>query len=362
MSATIHLVAGVRPNFMKIGPLYHALKTTTWAKPIFVNTGQHSDPLMSDVFLTDIALPKPDIHLGAARDGQSHTTADVLVSYEKVCRQSRPDWVVVVGDVDSTFGAAYAAKKLCLPVAHLEAGLRSFDRSMPEEINRILTDAISDLLWTPSEDADLNLLREGAAKDSIVRVGNVMIDSYEMLAPAIRAARVPDELGLEAGKYGVVTLHRPANVDDRNTLSALMTELQRIASNLPIIFPVHPRTRATLARMGRGFGQDGKLRLIEPMSYIRFMSLLESAAIVMTDSGGVQEETSYLGIPCLTIRASTERPITITHGTNELVRADNLVERANGALKRPREARPSIPLWDGLAAQRVVASLKERVN
>jgi UDP-N-acetylglucosamine 2-epimerase (non-hydrolysing) len=358
MTLRIHLVAGARPNFMKIAPLYHVLEAQSWAEPIIVHTGQHHDRLMSDVFLQELNMPAPRINLGAGSGTHAEVTAAVMLAYEKLCHSEPPDWVVVVGDVNSTLAAALVAKKIPLPLVHLEAGLRSFDRTMPEEINRILTDAIADLLWTPSEDADANLKREGIAAERIVLTGNVMIDAYEMLAPKIRASKARQNFGLAAKTYGVVTLHRPTNVDDQNTLDGIMREIRKLSSELPLVFPVHPRTRKALG-MHRA---DDRILLVDPLGYIDFMSIVENAALVVTDSGGVQEETSYLGIPCLTVRATTERPITLTLGTNRLVRRDQIAAAGLEALKSAYPARPTIPLWDGYAAHRMAQSLKERAR
>jgi UDP-N-acetylglucosamine 2-epimerase (non-hydrolysing) len=345
---------------MKIAPLYHALSKTDWAEPIIVHTGQHHDPLMSDVFLDDLRLPTPDVNLGVGSGSHAETTAAVMVAYERFCREMPPNYVVVVGDVNSTVAAALVAKKLLLPVAHLEAGLRSLDRTMPEEINRLVTDAISDLLWTPSEDADENLAREGVPPQRIDRIGNIMIDSYEMLRARIKAADMPAVLGLKGGPFGVVTLHRPSNVDSPQKLAMIMKELAAISRNLPLVFPVHPRTRN---RLGTRIEDLGNISLIEPMGYVQFMSLLEHTSLVITDSGGVQEETSYLGIPCLTLRENTERPITITRGTNRLVRPAQLVSAAEDALSVARSSAPvTIPLWDGHTAERAVASLYKHVG
>ncbi len=343
---------------MKVGPLYHALAQTDWACPVLVHTGQHYDPSMSDIFLAEIGLPTPDFYLGVGSGSHAQTTAAVMTAYEQVCVTKRPDWVVVVGDVDLTVAVALCAKKRGLSVAHLESGLRSFDRTMPEEINRIVTDAISDVLWTPSEDADANLAREGVAIERIVRVGNIMIDAYEMLAPRILSSSAVHDLGLKVGGYGVVTLHRPVNVDNAQTLSNLMHELRRLSRDLPLIFPVHPRTRNMLKALASEAESDNnRLRLLPPLGYIDFMKVVSDAAVVITDSGGIQEETTYLGVPCLTVRNSTERPITVTRGTNRLIRAEEIASSALEVLDQPRKARPVIPLWDGRAAQRVVASL-----
>lgn len=355
----IHLVAGARPNFMKVGPLYHALSKTDWAAPILVHTGQHYSTEMSDVFLCDLGLPAPNFHLQAAGGTHAEQTAAVLTAYESLCLRCRPHWVVVVGDVNSTLAAALAAKKLNLPVAHLEAGLRSGDRAMPEEINRLIVDAIADLLWTPSQDADANLLREGVAPERIVRVGNVMIDAYCMLKERIVAAGTAARLGLAPMTYAVVTMHRPANVDHRDSLSAIVDQLVELSGHIPVVFPVHPRTRTRLET----FGLTERLRrdrilLLEPLGYIEFMNLVSNCRLVVTDSGGIQEETTYLGVPCLTARESTERPITISLGSNRLIAAASLAEESLSLLSSDAaRMRTVVPLWDGRAADRIVESL-----
>lgn len=359
--ATIHLIAAARPNFMKVAPLHHALRKETWCRPVLVHTGQHYDANMSGDFLRDLGLPGPDVHLGVGSGTHAQQTAGVMLAYERVCLEQRPGWVVVVGDVNSTMACAITAKKLCLPLAHLEAGLRSGDMTMPEEINRLVTDAISDLLWTPSPDADQNLRREGVPEPKIVRVGNIMIDSYEMLRQKIEAEGAAQSFGLTAGTYGVITLHRPVNVDSQETLSRLVSALVEIGKRLPLVFPVHPRTRKRLEAFDLWgvLGQAAGLRLTDPVSYVTFMSLVRQAKLVITDSGGIQEETTYLNIPCLTLRQTTERPITITQGTNRLVRPEALEARVDEILRGewPDGVRPE--LWDGRTAERVVKSLRK---
>lgn len=345
---------------MKVAPLYHALGRVDWCRPVLIHTGQHYGTDMSDAFLRDLALPEPDRYLGIGSGTHAVQTAGIMVAYERVCMQERPDWVIVVGDVNSTLACALTARKLGHRVAHLEAGLRSRDMSMPEEINRLLTDAMSDLLWTPSPDADENLRREGIPARRIVRVGNIMIDSYEMLREKIEAEPAAAALGLAPRAYGVVTLHRPANVDIPESLRMIVALLLNVSQTLPLVFPVHPRTRGTLESFGlwSTLEEAPGLRLQAPMGYVRFMSLVREARLVITDSGGIQEETTYLDIPCLTLRDTTERPITLTQGTNRLVRPETLAASVREILEGrwPHSLRPEY--WDGRTTERVVNSLE----
>ncbi len=353
----IHLVAGARPNFMKVAPLYHALVKTAWARPMVVHTGQHYDAAMSDAFFTDLALPAPAHHLGVGSANHARQTARVMMGYDDLLETAPPDWAVVVGDVNSTLACALVAAKRGIPVAHLEAGLRSRDRGMPEEINRVLTDQACDLLWAPSQDAVDNLRAENVPAERIDLVGNIMIDCLTMLTPRIARAGMARRLGVS--DYIVATFHRPANVDDAATLSTIVDQLLALSELRPVVFPVHPRTRARLEALGRhGELRDHpRMRLIEPLGYIDFMSLVHDATAAVTDSGGIQEETSYLGIPCLTVRPNTERPVTMTLGTNRLIRPEDIFEEGREAVvDRPRVP-PRIPFWDGRTAARVVESL-----
>ncbi len=347
---------------MKVAPLYHALKKTDWATPLLVHTGQHYDHNMSDAILQDLRVPAPDFHLGVGSGSHAEQTGNVMMAYEKVCIEHRPDWIVVVGDVNSTAACAMVGAKLWIPVVHLEAGLRSRDRRMPEEINRLVTDAIADVLWTPSEDADENLVAEGVSPDKIDLIGNIMIDSFEMLRDTIESADAQQSLGLESGNYALVTLHRPSNVDAAEALTPIVDALIEVAQEMPVVFVAHPRTIKGLDTFGLHdkVSSAAGITLLEPLPYVQFMNMVTGAKLVITDSGGLQEETTYLGIPCLTLRENTERPITVTLGTNKLSDAQNLAQDLQSVVSGNWPAGQCPPLWDGKAAQRAVAALKRR--
>jgi UDP-N-acetylglucosamine 2-epimerase (non-hydrolysing) len=362
MAKTVHLIAAARPNFMKVAPLWHALTAAPDFRPVLIHTGQHYDPNMSDAIFADLSLPQPDHHLGVGSGSHAEQTGNVMIAYEKIALTERPDWLIVVGDVNSTLACALVGAKLRIPVVHLEAGLRSGDRDMPEEINRLATDAIADVLWTPSPDGDENLRAEGCDPARISNVGNIMMDSFELVRPKIATANEPAALGL-AGAYGVVTLHRPSNVDEPAPLAALVEALLAVQAQLPLVFPVHPRTAQRLAAAGLDATLSAAgVKLVGPLPYVRFMSLVAGAVAAITDSGGIQEETTYLGIPCLTLRENTERPITVTKGTNRLVRADTLAAALIEALATPAADRARPANWDGKTAARCVEDLRSRAG
>ena len=345
-------IVGARPNFMKVAPVLSALKEHSNVVQTLIHTGQHYDVKMSDVFFEQLGIPAPDLNLAVGSGSHAKQTAEIMVRFEPVVIERKPDIVLVYGDVNSTVAATLVCAKLGVRVGHVEAGLRSFDRTMPEEINRLVADQLADLLFTPSEDGDENLRKEGISPDKIFRVGNVMIDSLVRLLPAAKKIK-HDDL---PERYALVTLHRPANVDDSATLKEILESLLEVNRDLKVIFPAHPRTRQRIAEFGLSPGQ---LLLLDPLPYIDFLAMQTRATVVITDSGGIQEETTYLGIPCLTVRENTERPITISMGTNVLVGRDRdkLTRELAKVLDGKAKKGTAPPLWDGMAGERIAEIL-----
>lgn len=351
---------------MKIASLVAEMRRWAGIEAVLVHTGQHYDDAMSDVFFRELGIPTPDYNLGVGSGSHTWQTAQVMLALEPLLLELRPDGVLVVGDVNSTVATALVAAKLQIPLGHVEAGLRSFDRAMPEEINRLVTDALADYLFTPSRDADDNLRREGVSEHKVFFVGNVMIDTLLRWLPRARSLAVPQSLGLAPHGYAVVTLHRPSNVDAAEGLERLLDALEQIQDWLPVVLPLHPRTRQRLV----GFGLSGRvermshLRVMEPLGYLEFLGLLADARLALTDSGGVQEETTILGVPCLTLRDNTERPVTITQGTNRLVgtQTERIVEAARQVLGAVVDKPAAPELWDGHAAERIVDVLARRLG
>lgn len=354
-------VVGARPNYMKIAPIVREMaKHGSDFAQTLVHTGQHYDDNMSKVFFEELGMPRPDINLEVGSGSHAAQTAQVMMRFEPVVNEFKPDWVIVPGDVNSTLACALVAAKLGVKVAHVEAGLRSFDRTMPEEINRLLTDQISDLLLTHSPEAGDNLLREGAGKDKIHLVGNTMIDTLVRLMPLAEERWRSLRAGFDFESFVLVTLHRPNNVDAAGGLNEIIAALNEVSADVPVIFPVHPRTRARIAEYGISLSEH--VRLTEPIGYVDFLALEAHAAVVLTDSGGLQEETTFLGVPCLTVRPNTERPITISMGTNRLVERNSnaIVSAIRAAINGPRNDATRRPeLWDGKAAERIVSLFRE---
>ena len=354
----IALVVGARPNFMKVGPVYFELKKHSRYTPLLIHTGQHYDKNLSEIFFTQLGFPKPDVYLGVGSGTHGVQTAKIMIAFEQFLLQVKPDLVLVAGDVNSTVACAIDAVKLHIPVAHLEAGLRSYDRRMPEEINRIQTDCISSMLLTPSQDADENLIREGISKDKIFLVGNAMIDSLMQHEKKAELSTKMNDLGLKKHSYALITLHRPSNVDDRENLEIILDAFAEIAEKIPLVFPMHPRTRKQLAVLDleEKANAIANLKLIEPIGYLDFLKLEKYAKFVLTDSGGIQEETTVLQVPCLTLRENTERPITIELGTNQLVELDRdvIIQKVNTILNGHYKKGSIPPLWDGHTAERIV--------
>jgi UDP-N-acetylglucosamine 2-epimerase (non-hydrolysing) len=353
----VHVV-GARPNYMKVAPVYAELERRGTVEQRLVHTGQHYDAAVNAVFFAELPLPAPHVQLSVGSGSHAEQTARALVELERVFLDLKPDLVVVPGDVNSTLAAALAAAKLQIPVCHLEAGLRSFDPTMPEEHNRRLTDHLSSLLLTSSEDAEVNLAAEGIRGDCVVFVGNTMIDTLLANVDEARSLAVWEEFGLARRGYLLVTLHRPALVDDPARIAATLAALEKVAAEVPVLFPVHPRTRARLADAGVS---SGRVQLVDPLPYRRFLSLQTGAAAVVTDSGGIQEETTALGIPCFTLRDNTERPVTVTHGTNVVLGLDP--SRLGEIPRRLRSPRRSVvpPKWDGLAGRRAAEAIEDAV-
>jgi UDP-N-acetylglucosamine 2-epimerase (non-hydrolysing) len=352
-------VVGARPNFVKIAPIMAELAEYPFITTTLVHTGQHYDAQMSDSFFANLDIPRPDVNLKVQSAGAIAQIADIMTRIEPVIENTRPDVVVVVGDVNSTVAATLAAVKVGRPVAHVEAGLRSFDRTMPEEVNRVLTDAVSDLLFTTEPAAEENLLREGVGAEKIHFVGNVMIDTLFRYREQARQSDVLDRLGLTPAGYAVLTLHRPSNVDDEGTLGLLLGAIGRIQAEIPVVFPVHPRTRRRLEALAAVLPPMPGVRLADPMPYLDFVQLMGESRCVLTDSGGIQEEATALGIPCLTLRHNTERPVTVTRGTNRIVGTDpDAIYRSWREVAEGRWPEGSLPdLWDGKAAGRIVRVL-----
>jgi UDP-N-acetylglucosamine 2-epimerase (non-hydrolysing) len=351
-------VVGARPNYMKIAPIVHELQRKGIPQ-FLVHTGQHYDMNMSQVFFEELEMPQPDVYLSVGSDTHARQTARVMMALEEICQQRQPDLVVVGGDVNSTLAAALVAAKLQIGLAHVEAGLRSFDRTMPEETNRVLTDHVSDLLFTTEESANVNLHREGIAIEKIHFVGNCMVDTLLKHRDAALSRRPWQQFALEPSSYALLTLHRPGNVDEPHKFKALIEAINQITEYLPVLFPIHPRSRERLTKLDTRLSPS--VRLCDPLPYLTFLGLMARARLVLTDSGGVQEETTVLQVPCLTLRSNTERPITITEGTNRLIGTDpeKILLYANQVLGDKPTTRTHPPLWDGHASQRVVNIIQE---
>ncbi len=361
----IFVIAGARPNFMKVAPIIRQIQSFNTDNLgenrrldyRLIHTGQHYDEKMSDIFFAELGIPAPDINLSVGSGSHAVQTANVMTKFEPICEQEKPDWVVVVGDVNSTMACTLVCAKLGIKVAHVEAGLRSYDRAMPEEINRIVTDALADLLLTPSADADENLIKEGISQEKIKLVGNVMIDSLVANLEKARKSPILERLGLNKKQFVYVTLHRPANVDHQNELTLLIDALKKVAKEFPVVFPMHPRTRKMCEQFGIRLDDVEGFYIVDPLGYHDSLCLTENARFVLTDSGGLQEESTYLRTPCLTLRPSTERPVTVTIGSNKLTNLQYLEADISEVLGKAIEI-GEIPLfWDGATADRIVQAL-----
>ncbi len=361
------IIAGARPNFMKVAPIIQEIRKysedannhETQLEYRLIHTGQHYDEKMSDIFFQELGIPSPDINLSVGSGSHALQTANVMLKFEPICELEKPDWVVVVGDVNSTLACTLVCAKLGIKVAHVEAGLRSFDRTMPEEVNRIVTDALADLLLTPSADANDNLKREGIPDSKIKLVGNIMIDALVANLEKARASSILNRLGLEKKGFAYVTLHRPFNVDHQCELSSLMEALGHIAKDMPVVFPMHPRTRKMCEQFGIPLDNLKGVRIVEPLGYHESLCLTEAARFILTDSGGLQEESTYFKTPCLTLRPNTERPVTIEVGTNRLTRLDQLSADIEDILQDRRPASQIPKYWDGQTAKRILNAMLE---
>ncbi len=355
------IIVGARPNFMKAAPLVREFRARGSVTTLLVHTGQHYDDNMSRIFFDDLELPEPDVYLGVGSGTHAEQTGRIMIEFEKVASGEHPDLIIVVGDVNSTLACSLVGAKLLIPVAHVEAGLRSFDLTMPEEINRMVTDMLSAYCFTTSPEAEENLRREGVGKERIFFVGNIMIDSLLFYLGKTERTGVLDRFGLDAGGYGLVTLHRPSNVDDPEIFRGIYEALLQLSRSIPVIFPVHPRTRKMVDAGDPPFESPPDLTLVEPVGYLDFLTLMKNARLVITDSGGIQEETTVLGVPCITVRENTERPITISMGTNTLAGTSGkkIITAANEILTGECREHRIPPLWDGKTAGRIANVLEK---
>ena len=358
----IIVVVGARPNFMKMAPLYSELKKRN-LNTLLLHTGQHYDQNMSNIFFEELKMPKPDIYLGVGSETHARQTAKIMIDFEKVCLEKKPQRIIVAGDVNSTIACALVATKLNIPVDHVEAGLRSFDNTMPEEINRILTDRISSLLFTPSKDANTNLLNEGVNPESIKLTGNIMIDS---LMNNLEKTNIDilDKLGINKREYALVTLHRPSNVDQKESLTGIFNALKNISEKIHVVFPLHPRTKNKMEQFKILNTINTKIKFTEPLGYLDFLSLTKNARVVLTDSGGIQEETTALGIPCLTLRENTERPITVQKGTNKIIgnKESRIIEEFDYIMSNENQTYSVPELWDGKTAKRIADIIESQIS
>lgn len=358
----IIVVVGARPNFMKMAPLYSELKKRN-LNTLLLHTGQHYDQNMSNIFFEELKMPKPDIYLGVGSETHARQTAKIMIDFEKVCLEKKPQRIIVAGDVNSTIACALVATKLNIPVDHVEAGLRSFDNTMPEEINRILTDRISSLLFTPSKDANTNLLNEGVNPESIKLTGNIMIDSL-MNNLEKTNTNILDKLGIDKKGYALVTLHRPSNVDQKESLTGIFNALKNISEKIHVVFPLHPRTKNKMEQFKILNTINTKIKFTEPLGYLDFLSLTKNARVVLTDSGGIQEETTALGIPCLTLRENTERPITVQKGTNKIIgnKESRIIEEFDYIMGNENQKYSVPELWDGKTAKRIADIIESQIS